>query len=62
MMKVYGNIETGQIEFQTQASNGATVTMTMSVDTAEYYAELITATAKVMRKHQTESEDDNGQD
>lgn len=60
MMKVYGNPETGQIEFEAQADNGITVTMSMSIDAAEYYAELIAATAKVMRKHQTENDDDNG--
>lgn len=53
MMKVYGNIETGEIEFKIEMTNGMSVDMKMSPDTADYYAELISETTKVMRKHMT---------
>jgi hypothetical protein len=53
MMKVYGNIETGEVEFKIEMTNGMSVDMKMSPDTADYYAELISETTKVMRKHMT---------
>ena len=57
MIKVFGNIETGEVEIVLTMDSGVSMTATMSPEAANYYADLIIATTKTMKAHTPEKKD-----